>query len=186
MASVPKDLQDITVASWTVRDVSNWLELHGFSEEVRSVFSLQEIDGYTLLRITEKDLRKFPLLLPKIGTIKHLFGDISDLKSTTIAKVDITQPGMPVLEEEATRKFSVSTRAGSVVHVTQLGVSSDGGCATDTESDTEEVEDPSTSESPPATVKLSSQHRRLPPLKPEVGKAVLAFGYVEKVGDFGM
>ncbi|XP_055339666.1 sphingomyelin synthase-related protein 1-like [Paramacrobiotus metropolitanus] len=185
MEKVPSDLLDITVATWTVNDVSKWLELQGFGTDLRDLFSTHEIDGYTLLRISENDLRQPPVSLVKLGTIKHLIGAIADLKRTIIAKVDVSKPGMPVAEEDAEGRLGggggalgpTKTGTTDTVLAHQLGVSSDGGLDT-SDSDTEETESPTASQaSRGPSLKFPSQHRRLPPLKPEIGKAVLAFAY---------
>ncbi|OWA55691.1 hypothetical protein BV898_20079, partial [Hypsibius exemplaris] len=95
---------------------------------------------------------------------------IAALKSTTIAKVDITKPGLPVKEENSNGNGN-QTGSG-VCHV----FSSDGGDgASSSSSDTEEVEQKSV-DSPPSVLKYPPQHRRLPPLKPEIGRAVIALG----------
>ncbi|OWA51986.1 Sphingomyelin synthase-related protein 1 [Hypsibius exemplaris] len=153
MEQVPVALIDIAVDSWTIHDVEKWLALQNFSPDLRELLKSHEIDGYSLLRITEHDLRTAPLSLTKLGVIKRLAGAIAALKSTTIAKVDITKPGLPVKEENSNGNGNQTGRG--VCHV----FSSDGGDgASSSSSDTEE-------------------HRRLPPLKPEIGRAVIALGY---------
>ena len=170
MDRVPVGLVDIAVDSWTVGDVEKWLERQNFAPAVRELFKTHEIDGFCLLRINEHDLHEAPLCITKLGIIKRLAGAIHDLKSTTIAKVDISRPGLPVKEEA-----NGSNGNGDVPVVNGYASFARSGVSSSS-SETEEA-DTKRVDSPPVTLKYPPQHRRLPPLKPEIGRAVIAFGW---------
>ena len=44
------------VADWTVDDVIVWLKANIMFESYVDVFTINEIDGYTLLNLTEEDM----------------------------------------------------------------------------------------------------------------------------------
>ena len=44
------------VADWTVDDVIVWLKANIMFESYVEVFTINEIDGYTLLNLTEEDM----------------------------------------------------------------------------------------------------------------------------------
>lgn len=186
---VPAHLRDVTVASWTIEDVSRWLELNGFALDVRELFLEQEIDGFSLLRMTETDFRSPPLSIRKLGVIKRLYGAISVLKSTTIAKVDISKPGLPVAEDSnggskavndpVTANFAVLA-AENISPASSLSLSSSSGSETETEEALREKRERrkrrlSSISTMTHGFTSHSQHRHLPPLKPDFGKAILAF-----------
>ncbi|GAV02919.1 hypothetical protein RvY_13421 [Ramazzottius varieornatus] len=190
MDRVPANLRDVTVASWTIEDVSRWLELNGVALDVRELFREHEIDGFSLLRMTETDFRSPPLSIRKLGVIKRLYGAISVLKSTTIAKVDISKPGLPVAEDTnggskavndpVTANFAVL--AAENISQASSSSSSSSGSETETEEALREKRERrkrrlSSVSAMTHGFTSHSQHRHLPPLKPDFGKAILAFAY---------
>ena len=44
------------VADWTVDDVIVWLKANIMFESYVEIFTINEIDGYTLLNLTEEDM----------------------------------------------------------------------------------------------------------------------------------
>lgn len=71
--------EDLRPEFWTVKDVSNWLETNSF-QHLQPAFLEHEISGSVLIMLTEKDLRKAPLALSKLGEIKQLSSLIERLK----------------------------------------------------------------------------------------------------------
>ncbi|XP_077973837.1 sphingomyelin synthase-related protein 1-like [Styela clava] len=69
---------DITI--WTCSQVEIWLKNVGFEKFVELVCNEHEVDGNSLLTLTENDLRSPPLQLRKLGDIKKLGACLKELR----------------------------------------------------------------------------------------------------------
>ena len=82
--SVPNHLPfeiSIPVMEWTPSHVSEWMRAVGL-EELASLFADEHrIDGPTLLALTERDLRRPPLALRRLGDIKRVVQRIASLRA---------------------------------------------------------------------------------------------------------
>lgn len=45
------------VSGWSSEEVKQWLDKEGYSDAIKERFRLNEVDGFTLLKLTEDDLR---------------------------------------------------------------------------------------------------------------------------------
>ncbi|XP_067938087.1 sphingomyelin synthase-related protein 1-like [Watersipora subatra] len=66
------------VELWSTDTVVKWLHSRGFSL-CEYYFLRNDIDGYTLVRLTEDDLRRPPVSMEKLGDIKRIIGAIDKL-----------------------------------------------------------------------------------------------------------
>ncbi|VDK84094.1 unnamed protein product [Litomosoides sigmodontis] len=65
---------------WSYGDVATWLNEQGFEKYANIIAYRHKIDGYTLLMLTEADLREKPLELDCLGDIKRIASAISRLR----------------------------------------------------------------------------------------------------------
>ncbi|XP_074647609.1 sphingomyelin synthase-related protein 1-like isoform X2 [Tubulanus polymorphus] len=80
------------VVNWTTDDVSKWLVENNFSRYVDLFCNQHDVDGTSLLMLTESDLRKPPLQLPVLGDIKKLMlciWKLQKLNSESCQQLDI-------------------------------------------------------------------------------------------------
>ena len=82
--SVPSHLPfevSIPVMEWTPSHVAEWMRAVGL-EELASLFGdVHRIDGPTLLTLTERDLRRPPLALRRLGDIKRVVQRVASLRA---------------------------------------------------------------------------------------------------------
>lgn len=71
---------EVPVSQWTPSHVATWMRAVGL-EELSSLFAdVHRIDGPTLLSLTERDLRRPPLALRRLGDIKRVVQRIASLR----------------------------------------------------------------------------------------------------------
>lgn len=56
------------VHEWLVSDVASWLEENGLSKHVDLLCEVHQLDGVSLLSLTESDLRMPPVEMTVLGT----------------------------------------------------------------------------------------------------------------------
>ncbi|XP_048123236.1 sphingomyelin synthase-related protein 1-like isoform X1 [Alosa alosa] len=69
------------VSSWTVKQVSQWLEAEGFPDYVPLLCDQHRLDGPSLLSLRETDLRTPPMQMTVLGDIKRLMLAVNRLQS---------------------------------------------------------------------------------------------------------
>ena len=81
--------------SWSVDDVSRFLDTKGFSRYIKLFRDDHSIDGRALLTLTEEDLRNDPLRIPVLGDIKRLAICIKRLQNANLTVIQDLLP-LPV------------------------------------------------------------------------------------------
>ena len=72
-----------TIYEWSVGDVACWLEENGLSKHKSLLCDKHQIDGNSLMSLTENDLRKHPVKMTVLGNA-ILFPYIFSVKCFTI------------------------------------------------------------------------------------------------------
>lgn len=96
---------------WTTKEVTEWLNGHGFSQYSDLLCAQHRIDGRILLTLTEHDLRQPPLQIPILGDIKRLIICIENLKDPQGLNTSII-PNGSFYVTESSRLGSKARRRG--------------------------------------------------------------------------
>lgn len=161
-------------SEWSVAEVGQWLDAHGFSEYT-DIFERQKVDGLSLLLLSENEL-KVEMSIKILGDVKRLVVGILELQQKT------SLPFVPVAQQSLSYTQSSFSPIGNknVFHQSHFGSNSTSSPITRCRhysSDSQASDKPDSTFSEPGSV----HHRgggRATALHPEYVKTLVAISYM--------